>query len=89
MACSFRPGEIQERVARWREVLVGGERQRINQGMAVSVPAGRAGELAALCVAEPECCSLFDFVLHIDGPMAHLRVRALKDAHAPIEQLVA
>lgn len=89
VACSLGPSELQERAVRWRAILADGQRQPIEQGIAVSVPAGRAGELAALCVAEQECCPFFDFVLRLDGPVARLEVRAPEAAREQVEQLTA
>lgn len=88
VACSLQPGEFHERAHRWQEVLADGQRRAIDQGVAVSVPAARAGELAALCVAEQECCPFFDFVLRLEGPMASLEVRAPADARTLVEQLM-
>ncbi len=53
------------------------------------MPAARAGDLAALCVAEQECCPFFTFVLHLDGPMVHLEVRAPQQARELVDQLTA
>jgi hypothetical protein len=39
-------------------------------------PFGRAPEIAALAVAEQECCPFFDFRIHLDGPLLRLEVRA-------------
>jgi DNA-binding transcriptional MerR regulator len=90
IACSLHPNELHERATRWHDVLAGGQRQTIDQGvMVVSVPAARAGELAALCVAEQECCPFFDFVLRFDGPVVHLQVRAPHDARELVDQLLA
>lgn len=80
VACSLRPGELQEHAARWRELLAGGRRRDTEDGVTVSVPAERAGELAALCVAEQECCPFFGFTLRLDGATVHLDVRAPHDA---------
>jgi DNA-binding transcriptional MerR regulator len=89
VACSLQPGELQERAAQWRDVLTGGRRRRIDQGVAVTVPSARAGQIAALCVAEQECFPFFDFVLRLDGPVAHLEVRAPEGARELVEQLTA
>lgn len=89
VACSLRPGELQQRAERWREILADGRRREIDQGFEVTVPADRAGELALLCVAEQECCPFFDFALRFEGPMAHLEVRAPREARELVEQLTA
>jgi DNA-binding transcriptional MerR regulator len=89
VACSLGADQLRERAAQWKEVLAGGQRREIDGGVTVSVPAGCAGELAALCVAEQECCPFFDFVLRIDGPVTHLEIRAPREARELVEALTA
>lgn len=89
VACSLKPGELDGRAAQWRQLLADGRHREIDQGLEVTVPSARAGELAALCVAEQECCPFFDFVLRLDGPMVHLEVRAPEQARELVERLIA
>jgi hypothetical protein len=89
VACSLQPDDLHGRTAHWQHVLTGGERRTIKGGIAVSVPAARSGELAALCASEQECCPFFDFTLHLDGAQVHLEVRSPDEAHELIAQLMA
>lgn len=89
VACSLRPAETQERVARWQAVLAQAGRREVEHGVALSVPSERAGELAALCVAEQDCCPFFDFMLRFEGPTVSLEIRAPRQARELIEALTA
>jgi hypothetical protein len=48
----------------------GSDRRRGLRGQAQHLPL----EVAALAVAEQECCPFFDFRIHLDGPVLHLEV---------------
>jgi hypothetical protein len=51
-------------------------------------PAERAGAVATLAAAaEQQCCSFFDFRLHLDGQALHLDVRAPVDGAALLAEL--
>ena len=76
VACSLMGDEVGERAGQWREVLAGAKGTSILEGVRLSLPADRAGSLAALAAAEQQCCPFFDFRLHLDGPEVHLEVRA-------------
>jgi len=76
VACSLTADGLGERAAQWQGLLVGAGREPIPDGLRLTLPADRAGELAALAAAEQQCCAFFDFRLHFDGPLIHLEVRA-------------
>lgn len=83
VACSLTGPEAADRVGQWRRLTAGAERAPIEDGVRLTLPAGRAGDLAALAADEQRCCPFFDFRLHLDGPRVHLEVRAPADA-APL-----
>ena len=88
VACSLGGEEPGARTTQWRQVLEGGRRRAIPEGWRVSLPVERAGRLAELCAAEHECCAFFDFVLHLDGPLVHVDVRAPAQAADLLDQLL-
>lgn len=83
VACSLTEREAAERAGRWRRLVAGARRQPIEDGVRLTLPADRAGEVATLAADEQRCCPFFDFRLHLAGPLAHLEVRAPSDA-APL-----
>ncbi|MER7911977.1 MerR family transcriptional regulator [Streptomyces sp. NPDC096068] len=76
VACSLDSEDLGERTVRWRRLTDGAERQETGEGLRLTLPADRAGAVAALAAAEQRCCPFFDFRLHLDGPVLHLRVQA-------------
>ncbi len=80
VACSLEPGDVAGRLAEWRAVLDGALRADLPGGVRVTVPAARAGAIAALAAAEQRCCPFFGFLLQLDGDVVHLNVRAPADA---------
>lgn len=67
---------ISERADQWHRVLDGGDRTAIADGIRLTLPANRAGEVAGLAASEQQCCPFFDFRLHLAGPRLLLEVRA-------------
>jgi DNA-binding transcriptional MerR regulator len=80
IACSLSAGALGERTDAWRRLTAGADVRRVTGGLRLTVPAARAGELAALAAAEQQCCPFFDFRLHLAGPVLHLEVRAPAEA---------
>jgi MerR family transcriptional regulator, copper efflux regulator len=87
VACSLTGDGMAERARRWQQFLSGAERQEIDEGMRLTLPADRSAALAALAVDEQRCCPFFDFRLHLDGPVVHLEVRARADGAALLAEL--
>ncbi|MCO5971697.1 MerR family transcriptional regulator [Actinoallomurus soli] len=87
VACSLTAREVTERAAHWQRVLTGAEHEPIDDGVRLTLPAGHAGELAALAAEEQRCCPFFDFRLHLNGSVAHLEVRAPADGAALLTDL--
>lgn len=82
IACSLTADGLGERIAQWRQLVAGARREEIDDGLRLTLPAERAGEVAALAVSEQRCCPFFDFRLHLDGAVVHLEVcRSGPDAH--------
>ncbi|WP_062213588.1 MerR family transcriptional regulator [Streptomyces sp. NBRC 109706] len=86
VACSLTGAEAKDRARRWRDLLAGAEREPIEGGLRLLLPAGAAGDLATLAAAEQRCCPFFDFLLRLDGPKLRLEVTAPAEAE---EQLAA
>lgn len=76
VTCSLTGDDKAERAGQWRDLLSGAGREDIDDGVRLTVPAERAGALAALAAAEQRCCPFLDFRLHLDGPVLRLEVRA-------------
>ncbi|MFF9896399.1 MerR family transcriptional regulator [Streptomyces longispororuber] len=89
VACSLTGAGPHERTAQWRGAVDGAARVVIPEGLRLTLPADRAARIAALAVAEQECCPFFDFRLHFDGPRLHLDVRAPAAASAQLTELFA
>lgn len=67
---------VDERAEQWHRALDGGDRTAIADGIRLTLPADRAGEVAELAASEQQCCPFFDFRLHLVGPRLLLEVRA-------------
>jgi len=87
VACSLTGQDMAERVAHWHRLLDGAEREPIEDGVRLTLPAEHAAEVAALAADEQQCCPFFDFRLHLNGPTAHLEVRASADGTALLTEL--
>ncbi len=75
VACSLTGDGLGERTAQWHRLLDGAVRQEIPDGLRLTMPASRAGGIAALAAEEQQCCPFFDFRLHLDGQYLHVEVR--------------
>ena len=87
VACSLDQGEVSGRLAEWHAALDGAGRRDIPGGFRLTVPAARAGSIAALAAAEQRCCPFFGFLLQFDGDVVHLDVRAPADAGGVLSAL--
>ncbi|SOD61733.1 DNA-binding transcriptional regulator, MerR family [Streptomyces zhaozhouensis] len=80
-ACALGGGaEAAARAADWRALLDGAARAPLPDGVRLTVPAARAGALAALAAAERRCCPFFDFRLSFEEAGVCLEVRAPAEA---------
>lgn len=89
VACSLTADGIRERTAQWRAALDGAVRERIDDGIRLTLPAARLTAVAELAAAEQRCCAFFDFRLHLDGPRMHLEVRAPAEGASMLTDLFA
>ncbi|WAL69703.1 MerR family transcriptional regulator [Amycolatopsis cynarae] len=87
VACSLDGDGLAERTAQWRRLVDGAVGRETGEGVHLTLPADRAGAIAALAVAEQQCCPFFDFRLHLDGSVLHLQVRAPSDGAALLTEL--
>jgi DNA-binding transcriptional MerR regulator len=76
VACALTGTDQAQRAAAWRAAVQDAERTPTGDGVRLTVPSSRAAVIAALAVAEQECCPFFDFRLELDGPLLYLEVRA-------------
>ncbi|GLY24200.1 MerR family transcriptional regulator [Micromonospora sp. NBRC 101691] len=79
VACSLTGEDGADRTEQWHGLLAGADRETIDGGVRLALPAERTGAVAALAAAEQQCCPFFDFRLHLDGPVLRLEVRAPAD----------
>lgn len=89
VACALPGPAMRERAGQWGAVLAGGVRAEIPEGLRLTVPVERAGQVAALAAAEQQCCAFFDFRLHLDGPELHLEVRAPAEGASLLDEVFA
>lgn len=76
VACSLTSKDLGDRIGQWHQLLDGADTVQIPDGVRVTLPAERAGDVAALAAAEQGCCPFFDFRLHLTGATLNLEVRA-------------
>lgn len=89
VACSLGGPAMSDRIRQWQDLLGGAEREPIPDGMRLSMPVGRAAQVAALAAAEQQCCPFFDFRIHLTGQRLHLEVRAPAEAASMLTDLFA
>jgi MerR family transcriptional regulator, copper efflux regulator len=87
IACTLAATDLGERADQWRALINDAETTPIFEGLRLTLPAERAASLAALAVAEQECCAFFDFRLQLEVPFVNLDVRAPADAAELLTQL--
>lgn len=87
VACSLSGQDMQRRADQWRSLLKGARREEIPDGLRLTLPAERAGQIADLAAAEQQCCAFLDFRLQLAGALLHLEVRAPADAAAFLSDL--
>lgn len=87
IACSLPANDLGHRVAQWQELTDGARRSDLPGGVRLTLPADRAGAIAALAADEQRCCPFFDFRLHLDGASLHVEVRAPAEAAPLLDDL--
>lgn len=84
IACTLNGTDLAERIGQWQQLLVQAhQREAIDGGLRIHLPATSVGPIAELAAAEQQCCSFFDFTLHLSGGELRLEVRAPEHA-APL-----
>ncbi|UVS80516.1 Mercuric resistance operon regulatory protein [Actinokineospora sp. UTMC 2448] len=79
VACTLDGPDLGERTAQWQRLTARAtDRRAVPDGMVLVFPATPelAAEVAALAVAEQDCCAFFDFTLHLTPAALELTVRA-------------
>jgi MerR family copper efflux transcriptional regulator len=71
------------RIAQWRQLLAGAERENVDDGLLFRLPTERAGPVAELAAAEQRCCAFFKFAVRLRDGRVELKVHASPDA-APL-----
>lgn len=83
IACSLDAAAVHGRIDDWQHVVAKAiDRTAIDGGIALQFPAApdTAAELARLAAAEQQCCTFFDFRLHLAGPVIEFEVRSPAEA---------
>lgn len=88
--CTLSPDQLGARTTQWRDLLTQCRtRERITDGLTLTFPHSEqlAGALATLAAAEQQCCSFFDFSLHVAPTALVLTVRAPQSAQVLLTDL--
>ncbi|WNV85511.1 hypothetical protein [Umezawaea sp. Da 62-37] len=83
VACTLDGAALGTRTADWHRITArASARHDIEDGVRLLFPATPelAAEIAALAVAEQDCCAFFDFTLHLSPTRLELTVRAPESA---------
>ena len=89
VACTLSGDGLRERANQWRGILDGATSTAIPDGLRLTLSSDRVAAIAALAVAEQQCCAFFDFRLHLDGPTLHLEVRGPEAAAGLLAEVFA
>lgn len=89
IACTLGSSDYQRRIADWQRLVEGCSREDVHGGVRVVVPSERAGELAALVVAEQKCCPFLDFGMTFDRKTVALTIITPPGAEELARTLVA
>lgn len=87
VACSLDGQAIGDRIRDWRDLVADAERQVIPGGLRLSMPTGRAAQVAQLAAAEQQCCPFLGFSVHFAGQRLHLEVRVPAEAEDMLTDL--
>ena len=82
IACTLAAADTKQRLADWQEVLSHvRERRTTSSGLRLEFDASApVGAIATLAAAEQQCCTFFDFTLHVDRYGITLEVGAPPEA---------
>lgn len=83
IACTLTAENQAARIAQWRQLLAGAERENVDDGLLFRLPTERAGPVAELAAAEQRCCAFFKFAVRLRDGRVELKVHASPDA-APL-----
>jgi MerR family copper efflux transcriptional regulator len=90
IACSLSAADRNERGAQWHALLAGAPATRADRSATVVLSSALADRVAALAVAEQECCPFFGFTLDFRGAAVALTIEVPSDDAAPLlDALVA
>ncbi|MEV8312433.1 hypothetical protein AB0P36_35445 [Streptomyces flavidovirens] len=90
MACTLDASRLGERTEQWQRLAgKATRREEIPDGLRLTFPSTPelASEMASLAAAEQECCSFFDFTLHLTPAELVLTVRAPEAAGSLLADL--
>jgi DNA-binding transcriptional MerR regulator len=90
IACTLTPDRAGVRTSQWRDLLTQCRtREQVPDGFELTFPHSEqlAAEVAALAAAEQQCCTFFDFALHLSPSALVLTVRAPQSAAALLTDL--
>jgi DNA-binding transcriptional MerR regulator len=91
VTCTLDTDELDVRITAWRQLVAGASgREDIPDGVQLAFPASPelAAEVAALAAAEQDCCSFFDFDLHLAVGEIRLTIRAPESAAGMLTDLL-
>jgi MerR family copper efflux transcriptional regulator len=87
--CSLGTRDRQARIERWHNTLRDAERERVHGAARFRVSRELAGELAALVVAEQECCPFLEFAIIFERDTVLLKVAAPAEGQVMIDELLS
>lgn len=90
ITCTLTPAQAGIRTTQWQDLLSQSQtREQIPDGLELTFPHSEqlAGEIATLAAAEQQCCSFFDFSLHVAPTALVLTVRAPQSAQRLLTDL--
>ncbi len=80
IACSLPGAEMEDRLTQWRTLLSGAAPEVTPTSLRFTLPADRAAPIAALAVAEHQCCPFLDFHLTLSSDTIRLEITAPTEA---------
>jgi hypothetical protein len=88
IACTLTAADQADRAGQWRQLLSQADaRERVPGGLAFRFPARLAGRIAELAAAEQQCCTFFNFALHLAAGALRFEVQAPEGAAPLLDDL--